>query len=66
MASSERAGINPAPTQQAKQCLVGVDFMPARIGCGYLEIAQIRYYLVYFMDNSAALRRSRVLITNNI
>jgi hypothetical protein len=41
-ACSAWAGINPAPTQQVKQRLVGADFTPARTGCGQLEIAQIK------------------------
>jgi hypothetical protein len=41
MVRSVRAGINPAPTQQVKETLVGAGFTPARIGCLYLEIAQI-------------------------
>ena len=35
-------GINPAPTQQIKQRLVGAGFTPARSGCKVLEIARIR------------------------
>ena len=43
MARSVRAGINPAPTHQIHQHLVGAGFTPAWIGCLYLEIAQIRF-----------------------
>ncbi len=36
-----RAGINPAPTQQVNQRLVGAGFMPARAVGKHLVIAQI-------------------------
>jgi hypothetical protein len=37
-----RARINLAPTQQAKQRIVGEGFTPSRTGCKYLETAQFR------------------------
>ena len=37
--SSVQAGINPAPTKQVKQRLVGAGFTPARTGHAHLVIA---------------------------
>jgi hypothetical protein len=36
---SVRAGINPAPTKQVKQRLVGAGFTPARTGYAHLVIS---------------------------
>jgi hypothetical protein len=36
---SVRAGINPAPTRQGNEPLVGAGFTPARIGCRYGGVA---------------------------
>ena len=38
---SVRAGMNPAPTQQVNEPLVGAGFTPARRGYQNLEIAQV-------------------------
>jgi hypothetical protein len=42
MRVSLRAGMNPAPTEQVAEPLVGAGFMPARIDFHNLRIVQIR------------------------